>query len=108
METDCACTIRSIAVLCVLDTTHKHHISALERRARYHEADPRSTLTGVSQATAIALCRSNGGRGGTNELIVVTILAAVDGGVKLPKNVSSLEELRTALNQLGSIGKDQV
>lgn len=38
---------------------------------------------------------------------MVTILAAVEGRVKLPK-VTSLEELRTALNQLGSIGKDRV
>ena len=51
--------------------------------------------------------RSSSGPAGTNELIVVTLLVAVEGGVKIP-NVTSLEELRTALNRLGSIGKDQV
>lgn len=49
----------------------------------------------------------SGGHQGTNELIVVTLLVAAEGGVKLP-NVTSLEELRTALSRLGSIGKDQV
>lgn len=43
----------------------------------------------------------------SNELIVVTILVAAEGGVKLPK-VTSLEELRSALNTLGGISESQV
>ena len=38
---------------------------------------------------------------------MVTIIVAAEGGLKLPK-VTSLEELRTALNRLGSIGAEQV
>ena len=38
---------------------------------------------------------------------MVTILVAAEGGVKLPK-VTSLEELRSALNTLGGISESQV
>ena len=41
------------------------------------------------------------------ELIVVTILVAVEGGLKMP-SVTSGEELRTALNRLGAIRSEQV
>jgi uncharacterized membrane protein len=41
-----------------------------------------------------------------NELIVVTLLVAAQGGFSLPK-VTSLEELRTALNTLGGISESQ-
>ena len=43
----------------------------------------------------------------SNELIVVTLLVAAEGGLKLPK-VTSLEELRSALNTLGGISESQV
>ena len=46
-------------------------------------------------------------RGGPDELIVVTILVAADGGLKLP-SVRSREELRTALNRLGALRAEQV
>ena len=36
------------------------------------------------------------------ELIVVTIIVAIEGGLKMPP-VTSGEELRTALNRLGAI-----
>jgi uncharacterized membrane protein len=42
-----------------------------------------------------------------NELIVVTILVAVQGKLKLPK-ISSREELATALGRLGAIPTDNV
>jgi uncharacterized membrane protein len=46
---------------------------------------------------------SGGGRDeGTNEFIVVTILVAADGPLKLPP-VKSLEDLQTALRRLGSV-----
>ena len=44
---------------------------------------------------------------GQNELIVVTILVAAQGGMKLPP-IRSQEELRTALTRLGSLRSDQV
>lgn len=45
--------------------------------------------------------------GGNSELIVVTLLVAVEGTLKLPK-VTSREELKTALNRLGAVRSDQV
>lgn len=42
-----------------------------------------------------------------NELIVVTILVAVQGKLKLPK-INSREELATALGRLGAIPTDNV
>lgn len=41
------------------------------------------------------------------ELIVVTVLVAVRGGLKMPR-VTSGEELKTALNRLGAIRSEQV
>lgn len=52
------------------------------------------------------MCRSRSGNG-ISELIVVTIIVAAEGGVKVPK-VSSREELKTALNKLGSLRSEQV
>lgn len=46
------------------------------------------------------------GSGGVQELIVVTLVAAVEGGLKMPR-VTSGEELRTALNRLGAIRQEQ-
>ncbi|KAK9814971.1 hypothetical protein WJX73_003631 [Symbiochloris irregularis] len=43
---------------------------------------------------------------GVQELIVVTILVAVRGGLKMPR-VTSGEELKTALNRLGAIRSEQ-
>ncbi len=66
------------------------------------------TLVNVSGRT-----RNRGATGrwtaqpGQNELIVVTILVAAQGGMKLPP-IRSQEELRTALTRLGSLRADQV
>lgn len=43
----------------------------------------------------------------SNELIVVTILVAAEGDLKIPK-ITSREELNTALNRLGGVREDQV
>lgn len=52
--------------------------------------------------------RFSRGRGPTgDELIVVTILVAADGDLKVP-SINSQESLRTALNRLGSLRSDQV
>lgn len=50
-------------------------------------------------------CRRGGN--GVQELIVVTVLVAVRGGLKMPR-VTSGEELKTALNRLGAIRSEQV
>lgn len=42
-----------------------------------------------------------------SELIVVTVIVAAEGGVKVPK-VQSREDLTTALNRLGALRSDQV
>ncbi len=44
---------------------------------------------------------------GINELIVVTLLVAYEGPLKLP-NISSREDFRTALNRLGALRSDAV
>ncbi len=50
-------------------------------------------------------CRSRGD--GMSELIVVTLIVAAEGGVKVPK-VTSREDLTKALNKLGALRSDQV
>lgn len=42
-----------------------------------------------------------------DELIVVTLLVASEGDLKVP-NISSQEQLRSALNRLGGLRSDQV
>ena len=42
-----------------------------------------------------------------SELIVVTVIVAAEGGVKVPK-VSSREDLTKALNKLGALRSEQV
>lgn len=75
---------------------------SLEERGKIEQ----ETLVNVSGRTRQG-SYSRGGRSSMDELIVVTILAAVDGGIKMPK-VNSREELRTALNRLGALRSDQV
>eukprot|EP00803_Ostreobium_quekettii_P009898 evm.model.scf_51.9 EVM.evm.TU.scf_51.9 scf_51:71627-75068(+) len=69
---------------------------SLQERSKFKE----ETLSNVGGRTRQAASASPGE--GLNELIVVTILVAVGGGMKLPR-VTSREELRTALNRLGAI-----
>eukprot|EP00803_Ostreobium_quekettii_P008752 evm.model.scf_483.2 EVM.evm.TU.scf_483.2 scf_483:36011-41397(-) len=70
---------------------------SLEERSKFKE----ETLSNVGGRTKQGMTTSPGS--GLNEFIVVTILVAVGGGMKLPK-VTSREDLRTALNRLGAIG----
>ena len=42
-----------------------------------------------------------------SELIVVTVVVAAEGGVKVPK-ITSREELTKALNKLGALRSEQV
>lgn len=54
----------------------------------------------------ISVCRSRGD-GAMSELIVVTVIVAAEGGVKVPK-ITSREELTKALNKLGALRSEQV
>ena len=51
------------------------------------------------------LCRRSSN--GVQELIVVTVLVALQGGLKMPR-VTSGDELKTALNRLGAVRSEQV
>ena len=63
-------------------------------------------LASADLLTSLPWCRRDSGSA-SNELIVVTVLVAAEGNLKLPK-VTSLEELRSALNSLGGISESQV
>lgn len=93
---------------------HGRHISA-----RFRSREPccyfvrcREYLTEANRlhdyrTTNECLYRSSSGKGPGNEMIVVTIIAAIDRRVDLPK-VTTGEELREALNILGSVGTEEV
>jgi uncharacterized membrane protein len=53
----------------------------------------------------VCMHRRSGGDG-MQELIVITLLVAVQGKLQLPK-ITSREELVTALNRLGGVREDQ-
>lgn len=53
----------------------------------------------------IFMCRSRADS--MSELIVVTLIVAADGGVKIPK-IQSREDLTQALNKLGALRSEQV
>jgi uncharacterized membrane protein len=53
----------------------------------------------------VRMHRRSGGDG-MQELIVITLLVAVQGKLQLPK-ITSREELVTALNRLGGVREDQ-
>ena len=57
-----------------------------------------------ADVSCVVVCRSGGD--GMQELIVVTLLVAVQGKLQLPK-ITSREELVTALNRLGAVREDQ-
>ncbi|KAK9819848.1 hypothetical protein WJX72_003190 [[Myrmecia] bisecta] len=74
---------------------------SIEERSKFKE----ETLSNVGGRSRRAQLRSSSR--GDNDLIVVTILVAVQGGLKLP-SITSREELRTALNRLGAVRSEQV
>ena len=53
------------------------------------------------------LCACRHGSSGVQELIVVTILLAAKGSLKVP-SIQSQAELREALNKLGAVRSEQV
>eukprot|EP00238_Polyblepharides_amylifera_P001195 CAMPEP_0196572122 /NCGR_PEP_ID=MMETSP1081-20130531/2224_1 /TAXON_ID=36882 /ORGANISM="Pyramimonas amylifera, Strain CCMP720" /LENGTH=373 /DNA_ID=CAMNT_0041889329 /DNA_START=460 /DNA_END=1581 /DNA_ORIENTATION=+ len=77
---------------------------SMEERGKFKE----ETLVNVDSRRRKGEMRdSQEGGVGTNEYIVVTVLAAVDGLLRLPK-VDNSADLRNVLNQIGGIGVDQV
>ena len=60
------------------------------------------------EASLLHLYLSDRSRGdGVSELIVVTVIVAAEGGVKVPK-ITSREDLTKALNKLGALRSGQV
>lgn len=73
--------------------------------------DERSKLGGETLVNSGGV-RKSGARAGpasdmTNEYIVITIIVAAEGNLKLPK-VNNLEDLKTALKRLGAVRADGI
>eukprot|EP00884_Botryococcus_braunii_P013615 jgi/Botrbrau1/22254/Bobra.0138s0016.1 len=75
----------------------------MQERSKFRE----ETLVNVSGIERRSTYSRGGDVGGLNELIVITIVVAVQGKLKLP-NVSNREELNTALGRLGAIPSDNL
>ncbi|KAL3156595.1 hypothetical protein ABBQ38_000885 [Trebouxia sp. C0009 RCD-2024] len=73
----------------------------LQERGKFKE----ETLVNVGGRSRRSSLKSRGD--GMSELIVVTIIVAAEGGVKVPK-ISSREELTKALNKLGALRSEQI
>lgn len=91
-----------------LDAAEERFNSAsMSERSKFEE----ETLANVGGRTrnTSGQGRFGGASRGPNgdELIVVTILVAAEGGLKIP-NISSREQLRSTLNSLGGLRSDQV
>ena len=86
----------------VAEAESKFSELSLEERSKF-EAE---TLVNVGKAGVRRSSTSAGaGSEAANEFILVTLLVAADGPLKLPP-VSSLEELKTALKRLGAVRAD--
>jgi len=85
------------------DAESRFNKLSLEERGKFQK-ETRVNVGGMRQEASL------GGRnagGGVGELIVVTILVAAEGRVRLPK-VTSRNQLRDALSTLGSIPAEDV
>lgn len=76
---------------------------SLEERGKFQK-ETRVNVGGMRQESSLG---GRSGGGGVGELIVVTILVAAEGRVRLPK-VNSRNQLRDALSTLGSIPAEDV
>lgn len=74
---------------------------SMDERGKFAE----ETLVNVNNRTKRASAKGGDGDGGINEYILVTIIAAADGSLKLPA-VTDAAELRTALKRIGAIRVD--
>ncbi|KAK9821264.1 hypothetical protein WJX74_005064 [Apatococcus lobatus] len=76
---------------------------SMEERSKFKE----ETLSNVGGRTSAQRMRRSAPSSGVNELIVVTIIVASQGGLKIP-GITNQEEMRTSLNSLGALRSDQV
>jgi uncharacterized membrane protein len=74
---------------------------SMEERGKFN----RETLSNVSGRTTRDVARVKGD--GINEMIVVTVIAAVDGKL-MPTDIHSQEDLKSNLELLGSIPSDRL
>ncbi|KAK3279591.1 hypothetical protein CYMTET_12535 [Cymbomonas tetramitiformis] len=76
---------------------------SMEERGKFRE----ETLVNVDSRRRQSEAMTRDESKGPNEFIVVTLLAAVDGAMRMPQ-VSGAEEMRSALTRLGGVRVDQV
>lgn len=82
---------------------NKFNELSLQERSKIQQ----ETLMNVGGRSSSGSLRGQKASDITNELIVVTILVAAEGDIKIPK-ITSREELQTALNRIGGVGEEQV
>eukprot|EP00854_Cymbomonas_tetramitiformis_P024119 gene24119-29274_t len=101
------------------DAENRFGALSMEERGKFRE----ETLVNVDSRRRQSDALARDDAAGPNEFIVVTLLAAVDGAMRLPKaryafcfpykcsrfmNVYGSEELRSVLTRLGGVRVDQV
>jgi uncharacterized membrane protein len=90
---------RSATKRSAADAEQKFNELSLEERGKF-QAETRSNVGGRTKRASVG---SRPGRGQSlDELIVVTILLAAEGPLRLPK-VTSRAELQSALSKLGAV-----
>lgn len=77
---------------------------SLEERGKFQK-ETRVNVGGIKKQESLG--RAGGDRLGSRELIVVTLLVAADGRVRLPK-VTSAGDLKNALTTLGSLPAEDI
>ncbi|GBG72319.1 hypothetical protein CBR_g11898 [Chara braunii] len=77
---------------------------SLEERSKFEE----ETMVNVDSRVRRSSLSSLGKERFSNEYIVVTILVAADGDIKVPSRLNNLDDLRAALSKLGAIPADQI
>lgn len=77
---------------------------SVQERSKFAE-ETFSNVGGVRRAKAMSKLR---GEEGTAELVVVTLLVAVEGRSGLPPRVSSLEDVRAALTRIAGVSASQL
>ncbi|KAK3265930.1 hypothetical protein CYMTET_25421 [Cymbomonas tetramitiformis] len=85
------------------DAENRFGALSMEERGKFRE----ETLVNVDSRRRQSDALARDDAAGPNEFIVVTLLAAVDGAMRLPKVYGS-EELRSVLTRLGGVRVDQV
>jgi uncharacterized membrane protein len=78
--------------------------ASLEERGKF-SAETLSNVGGVRRSAAKAAAAGAGD--GTDELVVITLLVAVEGPLALP-SIGSVADLQAALRALGSVGAERL